>query len=254
MSFSKTPGVVLRRRDYGDFDVILTALTRDFGKRTLIAKAAKKSVKRFAGILQPLICLELAWRTGRRKGMPVLEEASLIRSFNNIRIDMRKTAYACYWAELIELWLEEGPCRSDLYELLIFALMQLSDGRMSAELVSVIFQMRFIGQEGLRPVLERCSCCQTDLNHIAQQHFCIDLTKGGIVCNQCPINSHAENVLSKGTLKQLQWITSGGLDTAQRVRFGSRALFEAANFLESFVPYHIGRVPKSLAFLRKVRA
>ena len=37
--------------DYGDFDVIITFFTLKRGKLSLIAKAAKKSTKRFAGIL-----------------------------------------------------------------------------------------------------------------------------------------------------------------------------------------------------------
>ncbi len=254
MSQSKTPAVVLRRRDYGDYDIILTVLTRDMGKRSLIAKAAKKSTKRFAGILEPFTCLEIVFRSGRRKGMPVLEEAVLMQPFAQIRSDIVKTAYASYWVELIVLWLEEELSRPDLFDLLTFALDQLSSGSMSAPLLSILFQMRFIGQEGLRPVLERCSCCQKDIDDLAQQQFCIDLTKGGIVCNQCPVNKSRDLKLSKGTLKQLQWITSGGLGTARRVRFSVQALAEATAFLEAFVPYHIGRAPKSLSFLQQVRA
>jgi DNA repair protein RecO (recombination protein O) len=37
------------------------------------------------------------------------------------------------------------------------------------------------------------------------------------------------------------------------VRLGSKALAEAARFLEAFVPYHIGRSPKSLSFLQQIR-
>ena len=38
-----------------------------------------------------------------------------------------------------------------------------------------------------------------------------------------------------------------------RVRFSPRALAEANAFMEAFVPFHIGRMPKSLGFLRQVR-
>ena len=107
MSHCTTPAIVLRRRSYGDYDLILTMLTRDFGKQTMIAKSAKKSTKRFGGVLEPFSSLQIVYRSGRGKGMPVLEEATLINPFGEIRSNIVSTAYASYWSELIVLWIEE---------------------------------------------------------------------------------------------------------------------------------------------------
>ena len=94
--------------DYGDFDVIITFFTLKKGKLSLIAKAAKKSTKRFAGILELFSVLEVVAGSGRNKGLSVLQEAVLKRPFSAIRADFRKTAYASYWAELIYNWIEEN--------------------------------------------------------------------------------------------------------------------------------------------------
>jgi DNA repair protein RecO (recombination protein O) len=77
MSRLTTAAIVLRRREYGDYDLIVSVLTRHHGKRTLIAKSAKKSAKRFPGILEPFNSLQISFRQGKRRGMPVLEEATL---------------------------------------------------------------------------------------------------------------------------------------------------------------------------------
>ena len=61
-SHLSTVGIVLRRREYGDFDLIVTFLTQDHGKITLIAKSAKKSAKRFPGILEPFSQLQISFR------------------------------------------------------------------------------------------------------------------------------------------------------------------------------------------------
>jgi DNA repair protein RecO (recombination protein O) len=140
-----------------------------------------------------------------------------------------------------------------LYHLLGFVLRELDDRRMASDLLSILFQMRFIGQEGLRPVLEHCACCQMDIDHISQHDFCVNLGQGGVVCNQCPTGEHGGLRLSKGTLKQLTWIVGGDLARARRVRFSARAMAEATAFLEAFVPYHIGKVPKSLRILQQTR-
>jgi DNA repair protein RecO (recombination protein O) len=253
MSRLSTAAIVLRRHEYGDYDLIVTVLTQDHGKRTLIAKAAKKSAKRFPGILEPFNNLRISFRESRHKGMPVLEEASLMRVLGRIRSDFGKTAYASYWVECIALWMEEGQIRPDIYDLLSFVLSELNEQTIGPDMLNVLFQMRFIGQEGLQPVLERCTSCQIDIDHISQDDFCVDLGKGGVVCNQCPPGRHRGLRLSKGTLKQLLWIADGDLVKAKRVRFSSHAMAEARAFLEAFVPYHIGRSPKSLRVLQQTR-
>lgn len=248
-----TTAIVLQRRSYGDFDLIVTVLTTDHGKRTLIAKFAKKSAKRFPGILEPFNHLQIAFRETRRKGMPVLEEATLYRPFQSLRSDFVKTAYASYWVENINIWMEEGQLQPDIYNLLEFALHAIDSDEMDAAMLNVLFQMRFIGHEGLQPVLERCSCCQSDIETLAQNQFCVDLGRGGVVCNRCSSAAHGHLHLSKGTLKQLQWIAAGDLAKARRMRFSAQAIAEATAFLEAFIPYHIGKKPKSLKFLQQIR-
>jgi DNA repair protein RecO (recombination protein O) len=253
MSRLTTTAIVLRRRNYGDFDLIVTVLTRDYGTRTFIAKAAKKSTKRFPGVLEPFNNLQIAFRESSRKGMAVLEEASLVHAVGHIRSDFGKTAYASYWVECIALWMEEGLVRPDIYCLLKFALRELDGQTIAADMLSVLFQMRFVGHEGLQPVLERCTCCQMEIDQLSQHDFCVDLGHGGVVCNQCPSGENRGLRLSKGTLKQLLWITDGDLSKAMRVRFSARAMAEATEFLEAFVPYHIGKMPKSLRILQQTR-
>lgn len=253
MTHISNAAIVLRRREYGDFDLVLTVLTRDYGVCTLIAKSAKKSTKRFPGILEPFAGLHIVYRLGRANGMPVLEEATLDRPVGSVRADVVKTAYASYWAELVALWLEAGQARPDIYRLLSFVLEALAEGAVSGEVLSLLFQMRFIGQEGLRPVLESCTCCRTVVDQLDQQWFCIDLNRGGIVCGRCLSAHDGRLQVCKGTLKQLLWMGGGDWDQALRVRFAPHVLNEATAFLEAFVPYHIGRVPKSLEFLRQVR-
>jgi DNA repair protein RecO (recombination protein O) len=254
MSRLSTAAIVLRRREYGDFDLIVTALSRDHGKMTLIAKSAKKSSKRFPGILEPFNYLHITFReTQHGKGMPVLEEASLVRTPARIRSDFARAVHASYWVECIGLWMQEGQVRADLFELLRFVLGELDANRIPPDMLGVLFQMRFIGQEGFQPILARCACCQTGIEQLVQDDFCVDLGKGGVVCNRCPPSGPRGLRLSKGTLKQLLWIADGDLVQARRARFSSQTLAEARAFLEAFVPYHIGRMPKSLRILQHIR-
>ncbi|MBL0712915.1 MAG: DNA repair protein RecO, partial [Desulfosarcina sp.] len=75
----KTSAILLRRVDFGDYDLILTLLSQDFGKISVIAKHAKKSRKRFAGVLELFSILDILCHTRRQKGLDVLQEAHLVK-------------------------------------------------------------------------------------------------------------------------------------------------------------------------------
>jgi len=254
MSRFSTSAIMLRRIDFGDYDLIITFFTLNRGKISVIAKSAKKSTKRFSGILELFSVLELVCSTSHKSRLPVLQEAVLKHPFPKIRADIKKTAYASYWAELINEWLEENKKQVRLYSLFQHVLEELDRDQTPEEAISILFQMRFIAMSGLRPNLNHCSICKTEIEYIKNKRVTIDLTKGGIVCNKCnpkaKVNTYS---LSKGTIKQLLWIESRNLTEAKRIRFTSQALKEGLEFLEAFVPYHLGKEPQSLSFLRQIR-
>ena len=248
-----SPAILLRRIDYGDFDVIITFFTLKRGKLSLIAKSAKKSTRRFAGILELFSVLEVVAGTGRGRGLSVLQEAVLKQPFSAIRADFRKTAYASYWAELIYNWIEENSKQVSLYHLLEHVLTELDSGRTAAAVLNILFQMRFLALSGHRPNLDDCNVCRKELENIKQDKIIIDSQRGGILCKNCRTGSASRMLLGKGTIKQLLWVESGALAKATRIKFSQPALKEGTEFLEEFVCYHLGKQPRSLKFLRQIR-
>jgi len=253
MSLFSTPAILLRRLDYGDFDLILTFLSLERGKISLIAKSAKKSTKRFAGILELFSLMEVVASTGKGRGLTVLQEATLISPYSTIRNDIRKTAYASYWCELLNNWVEENQKQAALYYLLKHALSQLDGGATAAAEISIFFQMRLLYLSGHGPGLRQCPRCRKNLETIQSNQVVFDIAKGAILCDGCTSGAGGRIRLSKGTIKQLLWVESGDLKKASRVRFGAQAIKESLEFLEAFVPYIMGMQPQSLKFLRQIR-
>lgn len=251
-SFSSS-AIILRRIDYGDFDLILSMLTPSRGKLAVIAKAAKQSKKRFGGILELFTVLEVVCNPGRGKGLPVLQEASLQHPFIKIRSDIKKTAYASYWSELIHNWIEEGQQQVMLFNLLRYVLQELDRSETPEELLSILFQLKFLSISGLCPNLSHCCTCKSAMEQLVDKAVVLDHTKGGLVCEDCLPYQSQYRPLSRGTIKQLQWIERNDLKKAIRVRFSPKALREALTFLEAFVPYHLGKEPRSLKFLQQIR-
>jgi DNA repair protein RecO (recombination protein O) len=254
MSSFSTPAIMLRRIDFGDYDLIISFLTLAKGKISAIAKSAKKSTKRFSGSLELFSVIELVCRTTRGKGLPILEEATLKGSFPGIRGNITKTAYASYWAELINAWMEENEKNEDLYYLFAYVLEQLDLGQTSEAALSIFFQMRFLRLSGLSPNLNTCGTCRTDVENINKDTVAVDLLKGGVECGQCAPGYTKQLCLSKGTIKQLRWIEGGDIAKASRIRLSPLAVKEGLAFLEAFVPYHLGKKTRSLAFLQQIRS
>jgi len=244
---------MLRKMDFGDYDLIITLFTLKEGKITVIAKSAKKSTKRFGGILELFSALNVVYSTGRRKGLPVLQEATLKYPFSTIRTSMLKTAYASYWAQLINEWMESGQKQVEIYELFQYILRKLDSCQTSEAALSILFQMKFITLSGLAPNLGQCSVCHIEVEKIKETRVQFDFAKGGILCDGCASKTSRKTFLSKGIIKQLLWIEKGDLVKAVRARFSSDALKEGSEFLETFVPYHLGKEPRSLKFLQQIR-
>ena len=244
---------MLRRLDFGDYDLILSFFSLERGKISLIAKAAKKSTKRFGGILELFSELEVVGTSARGKGLPVLQEAVLKQPFSEIRADIGKTAYASYWAELIHGWMPENERQTELYYLFHHVLSELDSSRSPAEALSVLFQMRLLTISGHRPNLSHCCRCQTALESMGQDELLFDIVRGGVTCKTCAPGPSEAVSLSMGAVKQLVWVASGGLAKAARIRFSPQTRTEALAFLEAFVPYHLGKQPRSLKFLRQIR-
>ncbi|MGD2151009.1 MAG: DNA repair protein RecO, partial [Desulfobacterales bacterium] len=180
MSSFSTPAIMLRRIDFGDYDLIITFFTLNKGKISVIAKSAKKSTKRFAGILELFSVLDVVYSIGRGKGLPILQEATLKHAFSNIRSKIIKTAYASYWAELINQWMEEGQKQVRLFQLFRHVLSELDLDHTSEEALSILFQIRFMTIAGLGPNLKQCSICQAEIEKMKEYRIKFDLSKGGI--------------------------------------------------------------------------
>ena len=256
MSHFSTDAILLRKIEYGDHDFIISFLTRSKGKISVIAKNAKKSVKRFTGALDLFSVNQIhcAYPKKKNNGLMILSQADLENGFGNIRYDVFKTAYAGFWVELTHFWLEEGKPQPELFDLLFFSLDMLNSGIISGEVIHLLFQIRFMALSGFEPNIEYCGCCKTPLDMIEQNKVLFDFKEGRIICQNCiKRESRHGRAVSKGTLKQLFWINKNDVNRVDRIKFSGLAIKEGEGLLESFIPFHIGREFKSLQFLKRLR-
>lgn len=94
MNQVKTKGIVLTRVDYGEADRIITVLTSDQGKLSLMAKGVRRVKSKLAGGIELLSVSEIVYMPSR-SSLNTLISARLIKHYGNIvgNIDRTMMAY-----------------------------------------------------------------------------------------------------------------------------------------------------------------
>lgn len=245
--------IVLRRVEFGDYDLILTLFSRSLGKISAIAKNAKKSRRRFPGRLELFSVIHPKLSSPKNGGMPVLQEVVLTAPMEGLRTDFIRMGVAAYWSEILLVWLEDAAPQPGLYDLFQDVLHALNAAVGPPEALSLLFQLRFLATAGLAPGLAACCHCQTPIHAFPSGRIRFDFARGGILCGHCAAGGRSA-ALSPGTVKALRWVQDALDAHAGRMRFSRQATSEGLAFLETFLSYHLGREFRSLRYLRSVQS
>ena len=101
-------GVVLRETETKEADKILTLLTAERGKISVIARGVRRKSCRYAACAQPLVWSE--WTLYQKGDWYYANEGSTVELFNGLRNDLDAMALGFYFAELTEaVTSEETP-------------------------------------------------------------------------------------------------------------------------------------------------
>ncbi|MBU2488941.1 MAG: DNA repair protein RecO [Proteobacteria bacterium] len=248
MGGASEPAFVLRLVPYGESDLVVTLLSREQGVFPAMAKAARKSQKRFGGALELFSRVNAVAGRGRNAGMRLLQESTAVRSHEGIRRDVVKTAMASSWAEVTCLRVEDGQ-GGELFDLFDFALAALDEEQAGSLNAHLFFLVRFLAAMGFLPRFTSCVACGRPLDDEGVLRFFP--ARGGVACDSCGVAGGM--ALHPGTAKQLAWAARGDLATARRVRFSGEAAQEGQRLLERFLAFHLEVEPKSLQFLRDIQ-
>ncbi len=116
MKTFKTVGIVIKRRNYGEADKILTIFTKYYGKIQVKAVGIRRIPSRRAAHVELLNHSMLSLYRGRH--MPILTEAEVIENFFPIKDDLDKVGLAFHLCELIDGLCPENQENTKVYYLL----------------------------------------------------------------------------------------------------------------------------------------
>ncbi|MBN1828828.1 MAG: DNA repair protein RecO [Deltaproteobacteria bacterium] len=245
----ETPAIVLRRIDYGDADRIVTFFTERYGKVKGIAKAARKSQKRFGNALEPFSLVKLFFNERRQTSLDFVVSCDVINHFPTLREDLSKTLTASYFIELTDLFTVEGKQSAAIFSLLKDFLCLLQYGASTEELMR-FFEMRLLKLAGYEPELGRCLSCRRSIDEMNELRFSAD--RGGILCDVCCRQGLNTLPLSAGTARMLTLANNMDLDKIRRIIPSRQALTESRLMMEQFIRHILGRELKSLKVISEV--
>ncbi|MCH2172337.1 DNA repair protein RecO [Myxococcota bacterium] len=245
----RTRALVLRSVDFGESDRILHLLLPDSGRQSVIAKGARRSMKRFAGNLDYFNLLDVQIAQRRSTVMARLDQASLVRSWAPLRVSAARFALGCYLLEMLGRLAPEGGARTEtrrLFELTLTAFDVIAARDPDARLRTLL-ELRLLEALGLRPELSRCVRCSRT-SEDPTVGFCI--AEGGPVCVGCQDSVRDELIkVHLGTLRALDRSLRFSPDQLDRLALGRSTLEEAGTLLARFRHFHVGLELKSEPFL-----
>lgn len=253
MASFRCEAVLLRAVEFGESDLIVHLLTPEAGRLTAIAKAARRSHRRFPGTLDLFNHLEVHGRRRPRASMAFLERARLVDPFLGLRRDRARYALASFVAEMLDRMAPEGLAPDDAARLFGFAvesLSQIASVRPDRAL-RVVLELRALDALGLRPELGRCvRCGRVPAEGIDEAHRVgFHVPDGGIVCSTCGLRLDGLVPVAVGTLRRLEAALRGDPKDWLEIGLEAEALVQAELLVFRFQRFHVGVELRSERFL-----
>ena len=252
MTSTRTEALILRSIDFGESDRILHLLVPEIGRLPVIAKGARRSVRRFSGTLDLFNHVKVQIDLRRPTSLARLDQASLIDPFIAIRGETARFALGCYLLELFDRLAPERGVRADTQRLFSFALGAL---RMVAERapdprLRTLIELRALDALGLRPELSRCVRCGSTPAGRGPVGF--HVADGGVVCDRCCASLDGILRVQRGTLRALEQGLRLDFEWLDRLAMSGALLAEARQLLSRFQRFHVGVELRSGPYLDRV--
>jgi DNA repair protein RecO (recombination protein O) len=231
----KTTGVVLRARNLGEADKILTIFTTERGKIDAVAKGVRRQKSALSGRLEFMSEATISLHRGRN--LDVITSAEILHSHFDAIVKPNAFAAASMIAELIDAFCELDMAVPQIYELLSNVLVAF-DGVDEQLLLLPRFQLQLLDALGLAPPCDTCVRCGAGLEDAAW----LDLDSGGLAGPECRVAWMSVLELDENDVRNFRGLAAGR-GTQTRAELYARPA--VARAIETIVAYHLGRRPKA---------
>ena len=254
--------LILRERPSGESDKLLTLLTAEEGRITMIAKGARSSRSRLLSVCQlyNYVNLEYYEKNELRWG----SAGSVNESFFKISEDLEGASLAAYLSEIAIEITGEGVPAPDVLRMLLNCLFCIREERKPRAQIKAVFELFAASVSGFSPDLSSCGECGGE----PTGEPWLDVMNGRLICADClsrrsggsiPLEEdeyRARNILlplDAWSLSSMRYVLSAPISRAFAFgvsdREGMERLCRAA---EVYLLNHLERSFPTLDFYRSV--
>ncbi|MFN7734269.1 MAG: DNA repair protein RecO [Pirellula sp.] len=206
MSLEKCEAIVLRSVEWSETSLVVTLLTREFGKVSAIAKGARRLKSPFESALDLLSKSSVVCLMKSGEALDLLTEAKLQRRFKSSQMSLLALYCGYYAADLVHTLTEHHQPVTGLMELLDQTLSDL-DQRMCPASVTARFELQTLQKLGVSPSLEQCIGCGETLGK-GRGSIAFAFQGGGVACNVCAATQSRVLRIREETWESLQCMAS----------------------------------------------
>ncbi len=244
MSTWRTEGIVLRVRNLGEADRLVTLYTKERGKLSATARGARRIRNRLLSPTQ--VFTHGRYLIFKGKNLHNIGQAEIIHSRQALREDLDKMAYASYVTELVDALTAEEDPTDTLFPLLAGTLSLGEKGRF--DLAVRAFEIRLMRELGYEPELYRCVNCRVEL-----EDGIFFTERGGTVCPRCVNQFPGSNALTKGTWELMKRLLEWDFSRLNILHPAANNIEEIRRLMRKYVDFRLEYPLKSLDFLETLQ-
>ena len=238
----KLNAIVVQSAQSGENDRLLTLLSAEEGKLSVIAKGVRSLKHQSRNACAPL-CYSSFVLKKLKDGFYSLVSAELNESFRTLSEDVALLSYGAYFADLTRMCVQSGISAEEEVRLLLNTLYVLCKRADFAPLIKAVFEFKIMELCGIVPEFSpECPCGENG------GYFCV--SDGEIRCAE---HKTADSLpITPPQIKICTYILESSLKDALFCEYDKEVSASLSMLTEPFLAYHLGNLPKSLDYLKQI--
>lgn len=201
MALVSTDGIITKETKYGDTSRILTVITKDLGKISVLAQGVRKSKLGLLAATSLFSHSRFTIFKSSSSSLYKLNEAEQLTSFASLHSSLDGMAFASYFCDITNSVMQENAPDNEQMELLLRCLYMLSKTDTNPEKIKAVFEFRTLTLSGLMPDISVCGDCGTTAP------LCVlSAAEGAAYCDKCKDNHPLALKINNSMLAAISYI------------------------------------------------
>lgn len=251
-------GLNVKETATGDSDKLITLVTNELGRITVVGKGVKSLKSRNMVATQQFAFSTYVLK--KYKNYYYVEETELIECFYGIRENLDKLALAAYLCDVCgDVTMENEP-EPEILRLTLNSLFALSDLDMTPGHIKAGFEFRMASLCGFCPDLSSCCLCNCDNG----DNLYLDVMNGHLICYDCKPQAEKEAIvtgdetariyykLNSDILNALRFIVNSGSKQFLNYKISDKNEKQLEIYTEGYLINHLEHPFHTLNFYRAI--